>query len=487
MQWEEATPHQLPTTQFAEDELPTDSQYLIGKKVSHYRVLEVLGGGGMGVVYKAEDLKLGRRVALKFLPEELASDQAALKRFESEARAASALNHPNICTIYEVEEHEGQPFLVMELLEGQTLRDLIATKATAKISLELKELIKLAVQITAGLEAAHQQGIIHRDIKPANIFVTSQGQAKILDFGLAKLFLTETTTAESPAMDGSDAESQRIRNLDTESFTASSPFLSRTGVAMGTAGYMSPEQIRGEKLDARTDLFSFGLVLYEMATGQRPFTGDTAAALHNSIQNDTHAPAHELNPKLPAMLEVIINRALEKDREVRYQTASEIRADLDKLKRDKRLRHALGDPAEAPQYIEALPRRGNRFIGDTTPRPVPPLPPGLQIAPLTPWWRSNLALGMGGLVLVCTILAASYYRWPTNGPNLQDMQITRLTDSGRVGAMAISPDGRFVVYSQKDGGKQSLWVSRVTTHSNVMIVPAESCRHCWSDILTGRR
>ena len=197
----------------------------------------------------------------------------ALKRFESEARAASALNHPNICTIYEVEEHEGQPFLVMELLEGQTLRDLIVTAAPGKPALELTKLLDLAVQITAGLEAAHRQGIIHRDIKPANIFVTSQGQAKILDFGLAKLFLTETTAVESSTVAGTDAESQRYRNLETESLTASSPFLSRTGVAMGTAGYMSPEQIRGEKLDARTDLFSFGLVLYEMATGQRPFTG----------------------------------------------------------------------------------------------------------------------------------------------------------------------------------------------------------------------
>jgi serine/threonine protein kinase/tetratricopeptide (TPR) repeat protein len=307
---------------------------LIGKKVSHYRVLAVLGGGGMGVVYKAEDLKLGRRVALKFLPEELVSDPAALKRFESEARAASALNHANICTIYEVEEHEGQPFLVMELLEGQTLRDLIATMASAKPALELATLLDLAAQITAGLEAAHRHGIIHRDIKPANIFITDQGQAKILDFGLAKLSFAATVAADSPSTDHREDGGSHEPKHEPESLTTSSPFLSRTGVAMGTAGYMSPEQIRGEKLDARTDLFSFGLVLYEVATGQRPFMGDTAQALHNSILNDALTPARELNPDLPLQLEAIINKSLEKNRDVRYRNAADIRTDLQRIKRD---------------------------------------------------------------------------------------------------------------------------------------------------------
>ena len=328
------------------------SQNLIGRKVSRYRVLEVLGGGGMGVVYKAEDLKLGRRVALKFLPEEVANDPGALKRFESEARAASALNHPNICTIYEIEEHETQPFLVMELLEGQTLRDLIVTEIPGKPALALTKLVEFAVQITTGLEAAHRQGIIHRDIKPANIFVTSQGQAKILDFGLAKLFLTGNSTAESAAMEDRDAESPRIRNLETESLTASSPFLSRTGVAMGTAGYMSPEQIRGEKLDSRTDIFSFGLVLYEMATGQRPFEGDTAIALHDAILNQTPVPARRLNPALPQDSEEIIHKALAKERDMRYQSACEMRTDLEELARrapssTKRVRWMTGAIAAA--------------------------------------------------------------------------------------------------------------------------------------------
>jgi serine/threonine protein kinase len=240
---------------------------LTGKKVSHYRVLEILGGGGMGVVYKAEDLKLGRRVALKFLPDELTSDGAAMERFEREARAASALNHPNICTIHAVEEHADQPFIVMELLEGQTLRDLMSGSTTAepnigRFPISLETLLDIATQTAAGMEAAHKKGIIHRDIKPANIFITSLGQAKILDFGLAKLQESELPEAASSSVNGSHP---------VEAFNHA---LSRTGVAMGTAGYMSPEQVRGEKLDARTDLFSFGLVLYEMAAGQRAFSGD---------------------------------------------------------------------------------------------------------------------------------------------------------------------------------------------------------------------
>ena len=312
---------------------------LIGKKVSHYRVLEVLGGGGMGVVYKAEDLKLGRRVALKFLPEELATDPKAMDRFEQEARAASALNHPSICTIYEVEEHEGQPFIVMELLEGQTLRELLsATEAAAPGTssrtgfLPLETLLNITTQIVEGLDAAHKKGVIHRDIKPANIFVTSNGQAKILDFGLAKLAESDTVVLRSR---GSDADpAQKVMNLN----------LTVTGVAMGTAGYMSPEQVRGEKLDARTDLFSFGLVLYEMAAGQRAFRGETASVLRTAILDDEPRPVRELNPEIPAKLEMIINRALEKDRERRYQSASEMRTDLARLKRDTDLSLSVAEP-----------------------------------------------------------------------------------------------------------------------------------------------
>ncbi|MGA7412047.1 MAG: protein kinase, partial [Bryobacteraceae bacterium] len=283
---------------------------LIGKKVSHYRVLEMLGGGGMGLVYKAEDIKLGRRVALKFLPEELASDPLALERFEREARAASTLDHPNICTIYEVEEYEGRPFIVMQLLEGQTLQELNQSGILVK-PVQLEKLLDLAIQIVGGLEAAHERGIIHRDIKPANIFITLRGEAKILDFGLAQLNGGEELAAPTG-----------------ETGQATDTSLTRTGVAMGTAPYMSPEQVRGERLDARTDLFSFGLVLYEMATGQRAFRGETAATLHEAIAACVPSPARELNSELPAKLEEIINKSLEKDIEKRYQAASEIRADL---------------------------------------------------------------------------------------------------------------------------------------------------------------
>jgi serine/threonine protein kinase/Tol biopolymer transport system component len=289
---------------------------LLGKKVSHYRVLEIVGGGGMGLVYKAEDLKLGRRVALKFLPEELSSDAVALKRFEREAQTASSLNHPNICTIYEIEEHEGQLFIVMELLEGETLRDRLAA---GEGTLSLEELLGIAIQISDGLQAAHEQGIIHRDIKPGNIFITNKGVCKILDFGLAKL-LEVGDEDEPAAQPGTPAVALPVASVALT--------LTRTGIAMGTAGYMSPEQVRGEKLDARTDLFSFGLVLYEMATGQRAFSGETAEMVRDAILHQPQIPVHDLNSKLPPELERIINKALEKDRQARYQTAAEMGADL---------------------------------------------------------------------------------------------------------------------------------------------------------------
>src|SRR5260370_2606291 len=303
---------------------------LIGKKVSHYRALEILGGGGMGVVYKAEDLKAGRRGRLKFLPEELAGDTEAMERFQREARAASALNHPNICTIYEVEEHEGQPFIVMELLESETLGELITKPRPSTPPLSSERLLNLAVQITEGLDAAHHEGIIHRDIKPANIFVTTRGQAKILDFGLAKL-VTDLAPGEVPLEP--DPGTDDARRTEPEAEVTSGPRLplSRTGVAMGTAGYMSPEQVRGEKLDARTDLFSFGLVLYEMATGQRAFAGATATELHDAILENSPVPPRQLNPEIPAQLEPVIDRALEKDREARYQSAADMLADLKRL------------------------------------------------------------------------------------------------------------------------------------------------------------
>ncbi len=302
-----------------------DSTSLIGKKVSHYRVLEVIGGGGMGMVYEAEDLKLGRRVALKFLPEEMLWDTVALQRFEREARAASSLDHSNICTIYAVEEHLGQPFIVMQLLQGETLRDRLAALAVDHKKLTLDELLDIAIQICDGLQAAHDKGIIHRDIKPANIFLTSTGQVKILDFGLAKL-VSAAKESESDGLelqpDGTAAAPQPARLVSPDAT------LTRIGAAMGTAGYMSPEQVRGEKLDARTDLFSFGLVLYEMATGQRAFSGETATSVHEAVLHKPPIPARELNRELPSGLEVVINKALEKDREKRCPTAADVRTAL---------------------------------------------------------------------------------------------------------------------------------------------------------------
>ena len=320
---------------------PIHGSELTGRKVSHYRVLEILGGGGMGVVYKAEDLKLGRHVALKFLPEELAGDRTALERLEREARTASSLEHPNICPIYEFGEHEGQPFIVMPLLEGETLRERIAGAAVSsppigvgavrEPPLQIDTLLDLAIQIADGLDAAHQKGIIHRDIKPANIFITTRHQAKILDFGLAKLLGPGIGDQES----GPGAESSAGCSLIPDpGAQASDVHLTRTGAAMGTAHYMSPEQVRGEKLDARTDLFSFGLVLYEMATGQQAFAGDTAAEVHQAILQWKPAPARQLNPETPLKLEIVINKALEKDREKRYQSATELQAGLMRAKKE---------------------------------------------------------------------------------------------------------------------------------------------------------
>jgi serine/threonine protein kinase len=367
---------------------------LIGKTVSHYRILGAVGGGGMGLVYRAEDVKLGRRVAIKFLPDESAKDPAALQRFEREARSASALEHPNICPIYEFGEHEGQPFLVMQLLDGQTLRELIPSVEPGKPPFSIHKLIDIAIQISAGLHAAHSQGIIHRDIKPANIFVTTQGEVKILDFGLAKLARTITEPTEGE-------EGTRTLPADL--------FLSRPGIAMGTAAYMSPEQIRGEKLDARTDIFSFGLVLYEMAVGQRAFPEKTGPAVQDAILNQTPTPVRELNPAVSAKLEQVINKTLEKDRDARYQTASGMEAELEALQ------HQL-----APKR---LPRR----------------------------WA--MGLGIAAVIFIAIFIGMLMKKPKTVSvaPEIKLRQLTTNSSENPVTGGAISPDGKYLAYIDTRG------------------------------------